>query len=507
MHFRSLSTRSDPVKEFQNEGLNIGDYSELLKLEGGDGGSEVVQGVIDSAGSDELILPVRAVISLLDGLRDVTDLPWWVVIASSTLALRLALFPLLVLQLKKLKTIGESFSKLPPPLPPPLSGRSYMDQISLFQKERKAIGCPSYLWFLAYFSVQIPCFLLWMTSIRRMSLDHHPGFDCGGTLWFQDLTEYSHGLLGFVFPLFIAGLHYTNIQISFRTFSVGKVSGLFSLLAKYYKLYLDLLTIPLFLIGFCVPQGSLIYWVTNSSLTLIQQLCLKHPVVLDKLRLPVNKAPALTNNSDETRTLDITSKVELLEQKEKRVSVHDLSAKELLALSVQLLAKGHKDRAIPLLRLALEKDPECTRALIVMGQTLLQDGELEEAFEYLTLAISKLTLNGQPTQVEEVDLLILALQWAGVACVKQDKKAEGIVYLQRVAQMEEPEDAKSKVHYYDALLLLASALFDGGRKAEAGKLLRMLVAYDPSYKVYLEEFEKDQDNFASDLASSRRGDY
>lgn len=129
----------------------------------------------------------------------------------------------------------------------------------------------------------------------------------------------------------------------------------------------------------------------------------------------------------------------------------------------------------------------------------------------------------------------------------KDKKAEGIVYLQRVAQMEEPEDAKSKVHYYDALLLLArynlnyhwairlslgffshvppslilflseklnlitpcllSALFDGGRKAEAGKLLRMLVAYDPSYKVYLEEFEKDQDNFASDLASSRRGDY
>lgn len=37
----------------------------------------------------------------------------------------------------------------------------------------------------------------------------------------------------------------------------------------------------------------------------------------------------------------------------------------------------------------------------------------------------------------------------------KDKKAEGIVYLQRVAQMEEPEDAKSKVHYYDALLLLA----------------------------------------------------
>lgn len=37
----------------------------------------------------------------------------------------------------------------------------------------------------------------------------------------------------------------------------------------------------------------------------------------------------------------------------------------------------------------------------------------------------------------------------------KDKKAEGIIYLERVAQMEEPEDAKSKAHYYDALLLLA----------------------------------------------------
>lgn len=40
-------------------------------------------------------------------------------------------------------------------------------------------------------------------------------------------------------------------------------------------------------------------------------------------------------------------------------------------------------------RLALDKDPEYVRALIVMGQTLLQKGLPAEASEYLERAISK----------------------------------------------------------------------------------------------------------------------
>lgn len=40
-------------------------------------------------------------------------------------------------------------------------------------------------------------------------------------------------------------------------------------------------------------------------------------------------------------------------------------------------------------RLVLDKDPDYIRALIVMGQTLLQDGQLAEATGYLERAISK----------------------------------------------------------------------------------------------------------------------
>ncbi|XP_057961989.1 ALBINO3-like protein 2, chloroplastic [Malania oleifera] len=509
---RSFSIGSSSTDDSESGELSLGVEStaelELLDVEigrggGGGGGLEVVGG---SCVSDyDSIFPVRAVISLLDGFHDLTGLPWWIVIASSTLALRLLLFPVLVLQLNKLKRISKLFPKLPPPLPPPLSGRSYVDQLALFLKEKRAIGCPSILWFFAYVSVQIPCFLLWMTSVRRMSLDHHPGFDSGGTLWFQNLTEFPHGLSSPIFPFLIAGLHYTNVQLSFRTTSVGKMTGLIGLLAKYYKFYLNFLSLPIFFIGFCVPQGSLVYWVTNATLTSIQQLYLNNPAVRKKLGLPDKKDPVGTVSSKELDAPDLKSLDPLKSQG--KITVQNLSPQELLSLSIKLLAQGQKDRAILLLQLALDKDPEYIRALVVMGQTLLQKGLPADATEYLERAISKLFLVGHPTEAEEVDLLILASQWAGVAFIRQGKNAEGIVHLQRVANLKEPEEQKSRAHYFDGLLLLASALYNEGRKAEAVKYLRILISYNPAYSELLEQCEKDDDAFVNDLVSSRRGDY
>uniref|UniRef100_A0A5B6YGX5 Uncharacterized protein n=2 Tax=Davidia involucrata TaxID=16924 RepID=A0A5B6YGX5_DAVIN len=344
-----------------------------------------------------------------------------------------------------------------------------------------------------------------MTSIRRMSLDHHSGFDCGGTLWFQNLTELPHGVLGPIFPLLITGLYFANVQISFRKSSVGKMNGLFGILLKYYKFYLDILTLPIFFIGFCIPQGSLVYWLTNSTLTLFQQLSLNHPGVREKLGLPVKDAPLAAASSEEVGTPGIA----LLDppRKQRKISVQNLSPRELLALSVQLLAKGHKDRAIPLLRLALDKDPNYVRALVVMGQTVLQNGLPAEATNYLERAISKLFLVGHPTESEDVDLMIVASQWAGVACVRQGKMTEGILHLERVACLKEPEDSKSKAHYYDSLVLLASALYGEGRKTEAAKYLRMAAAYNSDYNELLEQCENDEDDFVSDLVKSRRGDY
>ncbi|XP_010250467.1 PREDICTED: ALBINO3-like protein 2, chloroplastic isoform X2 [Nelumbo nucifera] len=453
MWFRPFSIHTASSDKVDKDvGLDVRLETELEQL---DANGDAV-GVIGSNEDGEgLLSPVRAVISLLDGYHDLTGLACVITV--------------------------------PPPFPPPFSGKSYIKQFLLFRTERHAIGCPSYLWFLASFSVQVPCFLLWMTSVRRMSLDHHPGFDCGGILWFQNLTELPHGVFGSIFPILIASLHFMNVQISFRTSTVGKATGLFGLLAKYYKLYLQILTLPIFVMGYCVPQGSLIYWVTNSSLSVIQQLSLNHPAIRNKLGLPEKDALVKSETSGNLEKLEIRS----LDTLVKNNSVKSLSPYELLALSIQLLTKGDKDRAIALLRMALEKDPEYIRALVVLGQTLMQKGLLLEAIEHFEHAISKLLIVGHPTDDENIDLLILSSSWAGVTYIRQGRNEEGIEHLERIAKLKEPEDPKCKAHYFDGLLLLASALLNEGRKSEAEKLLQMAAAYNPAYNEYLQQCRED----------------
>ncbi|MQM09149.1 hypothetical protein Taro_042014 [Colocasia esculenta] len=218
------------------------------------GGADLSVPAFDGGEDSIWYAPVRVVISLLDGYHEAIGLPWWITIATSTLALRVLLLPVLLVQLKKAQKMSQLFPKLPPPLPPPFSGKSFKEQFLLFRKKRLELGCPSYLWNFAFVSVQFPCFLTWMTGIRRMSLDSHPGFDCGGVLWFQNLTEFPQGVMGAIFPLLVAGLHFVNVQISFQSVKLKEMPGIFGLLARYYKLYLDILSFPLLLVGFNIPQ-------------------------------------------------------------------------------------------------------------------------------------------------------------------------------------------------------------------------------------------------------------
>ncbi|KAG7585801.1 Tetratricopeptide repeat-containing domain [Arabidopsis thaliana x Arabidopsis arenosa] len=450
--------------------------------------------------NDDSSLPVLVIVDFLDGFHEFTGLPWWMIIASSTVAVRLALLPLLILQLKKLKTISELLPKLPMPIPETPTLKGSIDQFSHFLKESRAIGCPSFLWFFPYLSVQLPCFFLLMASIRKMSLDGHPGFDSGGALWFQNLSDLPVGSFGPVFPILIAAFHYINIQISFDTSTIRQTTGLTGLLMRYYKLYLEILSVPLFFVGYAIPQGSLVYWVTNSSVNIFQQLSLKHPTVGAKLGLLSQGASPSVEHSMEISESVI--KYVDSDLKEHTLSLQTLTPEELLSLSVQVLSKDDKETSIQLLRLALEKDPGYVRGLVLMGQALLQKTELSEATKYLELAISKL-LDEDPSDAEDVELLMLASQWAGAAYVQQGKMKSGITHLERVAKLKEPGDPKSKEHYFEALLLLSSALYKEGQSDEAAKILRVVVDHNPAYKPLLEQCE-DENELVSDLVSRRK---
>lgn len=309
-----------------------------------------------------------------------------------------------------------------------------------------------------------------------MCLDHHPGFDNGGTLWFLNLTDYPTGISCFTFPTLIAGLHYINVQISFQTIKFANLQGVLGLLAKFYKLYLDILSIPLFLVGFYIPQGSLVYWVTNSSLTLIQQLCLKNPTVRNQLGLPNLMDPAKNRVSTENEHNNAVAS-EIL------IPIEAVPPKKLLELALNDMAAGDQDKALILLRNAIEKDSELVQALVAIGQILCSKKLFEEAAENFELAISKV-------KEEEIGLLVLSLFGAGVSRIWQGRNSDGIGHLKKIAELREPDSPMDKACYHKGLVMLGSTLFQLGEKSEAAKYLRIAATYDPGVNAYLKECEE-----------------
>ncbi|TVU12361.1 hypothetical protein EJB05_46002, partial [Eragrostis curvula] len=459
-------------------------------------------------------LATSTVVDLIDGLHTLTGLPWWLTISLSTVAMRLLILPVLTLQLQKATKIGELSRKLPPPIPPPLSGVSFRDQFSLFRKKRKELGCPSFLWNFAYFLVQFPCFILWMMSIRSMCLTNHPGFDNGGALWFHNLTEFPHGASGLAFPILVAGLHYLNVQISFQGSQIKHYPGIFGLLAKYYKIYLDILAVPLFLIAYAVPQGSLVYWTTNGlfsvaqKLNTVQQLSFRNDAVRNMMGLPTRahlgygaqKSPldgpkmmqqsplghadgqnTLTSSDNATANENTTKFIfdssDIMEGKTSESS----SPEELLEQALHYFGTGRRDHALPLIRIAIDKKPELLIALIGMGQTLFSNKLFPEAGECFEHALAKMQ--------EHDPLLVLAYFGAGISHERQGDNEMAIKHLQRLAELKEPDEPRNKACYFQGIVYLGSILSREDRNAEAAKYLRMAVTYDPSVEKLLKECE------------------
>ncbi|KAM0878042.1 hypothetical protein ACQ4PT_035126 [Festuca glaucescens] len=482
------------------------DYGEVLPGAAGDAADAAVGVAVGSDGCGLSGFCMGTVVDAIDGFHSLTGLPWWITISLSTVAMRLVILPALVLQFQKTAKIGQLFRKLPPPLPPPLSGRSYRDQYSLFQKKRRELGCPSFLWNFAYFSVQFPCFILWMASIRSMCLSNHPGLDNGGILWFHNLTEFPHGALGPVFPILVAGLHYLNIQTS----HTKELPGVLGLLAKYYKIYLDILSIPLFLIAYVVPQGSLIYWTTNGLFSVAQQLSLRNDVIRKMLGLPDigahsgNASPksvlegqkamqqwplggtpmqSKLGSSDNETPKFMFENSTIMEENVSESS----SPEELLQQALQYLQTGCQDQAIPLIKTAIEKNPDLSECLIGMGQMLFQNKLFAESAVCYDHAI--------PMIKEQDPLLILAYFGAGLSRQQQGDNETAIKLLQRIAELKEPE--KNKQCYFQGFIVLASILLNEGRNSEAAKYLRLAMAYDPAAERLLKECEdsmEDQPN-------------
>ncbi|XP_057866448.2 ALBINO3-like protein 3, mitochondrial isoform X1 [Cryptomeria japonica] len=296
------------------------------------------------------------------------------------------------------------------------------------------------------FEGKMPVLFSSMFAVQWMCVNLHPGFDSGGAMWFVDLTEHIHGPLGVLFPISMAADFLLNAQLSLAVLKVVNISGSFRVIRKSYKSYLQGLTVLGFILGFFMPKGVLIFMLSNLTFSTMQILLLKYLYHFLMSRLNPSA--------------------------------------DLLKAAAQHEAEGHLESALQVLREAIEKDPESSEPYIAMGAVQFKKKLCDEAVNQYELAISKATND---------DVLVAVHLYAGFVLLSQEKRVEAIAHLRKITAFEEPVDLKSKSLYYQGLFLLASTLFNDGKKDEAAQYLRIAAKYDPSMNIYLQECEETKD--------------
>lgn len=431
----------------------------------------------DAGGSmfwSTLQIPTDAIIVTLDRFQNFSGVPWWLTIIGSTLALRAALFPLTVTQLRKASLLARLSSQLPPPVPPRGSGVSLASQYRIFTKRRLELGAPSPMWLIAVPLIQVPLFIYWIVAVRQMAMASHPGFDTGGILWFTDLTVPVQGALGALFPVIVAATYFTNLQLSFK--GIEQQKGIMGIVMKFYKWWLEAATIPAFIFGFYLPQGVFMYWITNNCCSLAQTIALRQPGVRTALGLPSLAELSKLRGSSPTPPPAQTGLL-------KMEAVENMNSDDLLVLAANCIAMQKENEALEVLHYTVEKFPDKVEALFALGKIYSEKQLWSKASLYHGLVLRK---------TKERELVIAASLGAGVALFNLGKRSEALEIMSVFTEMDVPQDPLSQHRYFKACITLGSVLSQEGRKNEALKLLKKAAKYEPMVeKVFIPQLEKE----------------
>ena len=232
---RSLSTTPAAfggVSQVPGSGGKDSWNEDILQIDSHTGSvtSDVVQGDILQAVSDTtqtggqdlaslglgaFYTPVGLAQNLLDTLHATTGLPWWGIVAITTVILRICLFPLSV----KFAKNAAKMAELQPELAKIMKKIQHYSSIGateLQQKEQlkvtllyKEHDC-SPLTMMTLPFMQLPFFMAFFIGLRKMALAPLESMKTGGMWWFGDLTipDPTYAL-----PLIACGLFVMNIQV------------------------------------------------------------------------------------------------------------------------------------------------------------------------------------------------------------------------------------------------------------------------------------------------------
>ncbi|KAI7873221.1 60Kd inner membrane protein-domain-containing protein [Mucor mucedo] len=238
--------------------------------------------------------PVGGLEAMFEYIHVASGLPWWGTIALATVAVRVALLPLMIKIQRnnaKLMNINPDVNRIMENLKSAqaqgdsLATGKYTQEIqTLFKKNdchpMKSMGLPL---------IQMPVMISFFMAIRGMAELPVPGLTDEGILWFTNLAEKD--------PYYI--LPVVSAAGVMLVLEAGTEAGAANPQSKGMKNVFRALTLVMVPFTAWMPSGVFVYWVTSNFFSIGQILALKNPAVRSVLNIPklVKKPEELQKNT------------------------------------------------------------------------------------------------------------------------------------------------------------------------------------------------------------------
>ena len=246
--------------------------------------------------------PADSVLYMLHALHTSLDLPWWASIVGLTCAMRACLFPLNVDAMRvggRLARAAPELAALQARLQAAVSAGQSEAELRALQMHMLGVyrthGVSPFS-ALKLPLVQLPLFLSAIAALQRAGVAF-PSMAAGGPPGFADLTAADPS---YILPMLTSATMLFAVEAAMSSMPpAADEAG--AMTQRVMRTALRCMSVASFPLMAHLPQGLLLYWVTNNTLTLAQTAILRVTAVRRALDLPEPVDPAALHAAAEQR--------------------------------------------------------------------------------------------------------------------------------------------------------------------------------------------------------------
>lgn len=254
-------------------------------------------------------LPTRTLQWILETVHHGSGLAWWQSIMLTTVGIRAATFPIMLMQIKNTYRLSQARPEIENLVARlkeeqargnPNATADYQQQVMKVWQKYNANPLKS----MASIFVQAPLLIGFFSALRGLAAAKVPSMVEGGTLWFHDLTVADPT---YALPLISAGTFLLMIELNAADGMEGQTDKMRSRFKNIMR------GVAVLIVPFTVdlPAGVFMYWTASNMVSLVQSTVLKIPSVkktfgipnLQKIQSSAASTPAATGSAAATPTI------------------------------------------------------------------------------------------------------------------------------------------------------------------------------------------------------------